>query len=118
MDSDDLITIAAIFLIGLGILAAISGAIYFGCMTWSGQQYDVTVTVQAVEHSTRYGEHTDVWVRVYGDQDITYKFVGTINLEVGKTYRIKFVDTVVNIMYILWEVRGIVQSIEIMNVTI
>jgi len=49
------------------------------------------IVVQAVEHSTRWGEHTNVWARV-DEQDITYKFYGRVNLEIGKTYRIVFVD--------------------------
>ena len=81
----------------IGIIIGVFVGLYYGvtlvyAMTYVGQKYDVIVTVQAVEHSTRFGKHTKVWVRVYGEQDITYDLKGWHNLEVGKTYRIVFVN--------------------------
>jgi hypothetical protein len=62
--------------------------------TFNGQRYDVVVTAQAVEKSTRFGDHTDVWAQVYGDQYITYGLIGHHDLEVGKTYHIVFVNRI------------------------
>ena len=85
----------------VGIVACVSvcaigiyGLTYWVASTYSGNRYEVTVTVQAVEHSTRFGKHTNVWVLVYGEQDITYTLFDFIDLEIGKTYKIIFIDKI------------------------
>jgi len=100
----------------IGIVAAIIagflyGGTYIEAMTFHGQKYDVVITVQAVEHSTRFGEHTNVWARVYGEQDITYKLIGHVDLDVGKTYRIVFVNQIWFTPF-GFEVRGNVTTLE------
>ena len=112
MDREDVLVISAI--IGI-VVAAIFGILYLGtfieAMTFHGQKYDVVITVQAVEHSTRFGEHTNVWARVYGEQDITYKLIGRVDLEVGKTYRLVFVNQIWFTPF-GFEVRGKVITVE------
>jgi len=76
------------------VLGLFYGGTFVYAASFHGQKYDVVVTVQAVEHSTRFGEHTNVWARVYGEQDITYKLVGYVELETGKSYRLVFVNRV------------------------
>jgi desulfoferrodoxin (superoxide reductase-like protein) len=113
MDWEDVKFCAFVVLIfAVAIVGLVAGITYFNAATYNGQRYEVTVTVQAVEHSTRWGEHTNVWVRVYGDQNLTYKFIGTINLEVGKTYKIVFVDQMWMEYYIAFTIRGNVVSVE------
>lgn len=89
-------------------------ATWVGCLSSAGQKYDVTVTVQASERSTRFGDHTNVWVRVYGEQDITYKLIGFHEFEVGKTYHIVFINEQYRCCFIVWwfETRGRIQTIE------
>jgi len=112
MDKYDILAGILWILLIAGILAAVVyGGSFIQAITFHGQKYDVVITVQAVEHSTRFGEHTNVWARVYGEQDITYKLIGYVNLEVGKTYRLVFVNQ------IWWtplgfEVRGQVLELE------
>jgi len=112
VDRVDVLVIGTI--IGI-IVAMVAGIVYGGtyviAITFHGQRYDVVVTVQAVEHSTRFGEHTNVWARVYGEQDITYKLIGHVDLEVGKTYRIVFVDQIWFTPF-GFEVRGNVITVE------
>ena len=100
-------------LIGL-LYIGVYGLSWLGCLSSSGQKYDVTVTVQAVERSTRYGDHTNLWVRVYGQQDITYKLIGFHDFEIGKTYHIVFVDEpwLCSFIVFWFEIRGRVQTIE------
>ena len=112
MDKEDILTFSAIIGIAVGAVAGIFyAATFIWAMSFHGQRYDVIITVQAVEHSTRFGEHTNVWARVYGEQDITYTLIGNVDLEVGKTYRLVFVNQ-------LWftsfgfEVRGKVINVE------
>jgi len=91
MDFDDFrfgSLVLLLLVVGGGVL--VYGATWIDCFTFAGQQYDVTVTVQAVEKSSRFWTHTNVWVQVYGEQDITYKLYGHHDLEIGKTYHIKF----------------------------
>jgi len=100
----------------IGIIVAITAGIVYGgtyvwAMSFHGQRYNVVITVQAVEHSTRFGEHTNVWARVYGDQDITYKLIGYVDLEVGKAYRIVFVNQIWFTPF-GFEVRGNVITVE------
>jgi len=107
----------------VGTIVGVSLALIY-VLTWgatqsfAGQKYDVTVTVQAVERSTRFGDHTNVWVRTYGGGDegtgIVYTFIGFHNFTVGKDYHIVFVDEPYGIYFVAWywEVRGRVQTIE------
>jgi len=102
----------------LAIIGGIYGVAYagtwIGCQPNAGQKYDVIVTVQAVERSTRFGDHTNLWVRVYGQQDITYKLIGFHNFTIGKTYRLVFVDEPYLCSYVIFwfETRGKVLTIE------
>jgi len=117
MDKYDLLASAIAVLIVLGILVGVVyGGSYLYALTFAGQTYEVTVTVQAIEHSTRFGQHTNVWARVYGDQDVSYRLIGFVNLEVGKTYKITFINqpwfTILG-----FEIRGYVLSIEEVNAT-
>ena len=76
------------------IIVVIYGLTYVNALTFENQRYDVTVTVQAVECSIRFGDHTNVWCLVYGDQDITYTFFGLQDFDVGGTYHIIFIDEI------------------------
>lgn len=89
------------------------GVSWFECFTFAGQEYDVTVTVQAVEKSTRFWDHTNVWVQVYGEQDITYRLHGHHDLELGKTYDIKFRNKMIWHWLAGFQVLGKVESISI-----
>ena len=110
---DDIIACAIIaVIIGVIIFAFAYGASFVATVTFHGQRYEVTITVQAVEYSTRFGEHTNVWAKVYGEQDITYRFFGRVEVEIGKTYRIIFVDSMYFTIY-GFEVRGTVIDIEV-----
>jgi hypothetical protein len=120
---DWLVGLLVIALIILGMIGAIYGLIY--AISWvgpnahAGQTYDVTVTVQAVERSTRWGDHTNVWIRTYGGGDsgtgIVYKLIGFHNFTVGKDYHIVFKDEPYLVFYIVWfwESRGRVELIEL-----
>jgi len=112
MDGYDIIVgfILGLIVVG-GVAALLYGGTFVEAMTFHGQKYDVVITVQAVEHSTRFGEHTNVWARVYGEQDITYKLIGNVELEIGKTYRIVFVNQIWFTPF-GFEVRGNVVSVE------
>jgi hypothetical protein len=100
-------------ILGCAVGATVASS-YIGCLL-SGQNeqtYDVTVTIQAVEHSTRWAEHTNVWVQVYGDQDITYTLKGFHNFTLGNNYHIVFVDRIQSISWGLgYELWGDVISI-------
>jgi len=108
VDREDVLFIGTIVVIVVGILY---GKTLICAMTFHGQKYDVVITVQAVEHSMRFGEHTNVWARVYGEQDVTYKLIGYVDLEIGKTYRIVFVDQIWFTPF-GFEVRGDVITVE------
>jgi len=112
MDSRDvmIVVLFAGCIIGLSIIGTYAES-FFRVISYHGQRYDVIVTVQAVEHSTRFGSHTNLWGRVYGMQDITYTFIGDIDFEVGKTYHIVFVDRIWFTIF-GFEVRGDVLNIE------
>ena len=103
-----------ILVVALGIIGGIYSLTWAGTLPYAGQKYDVTVIVQAVEKSSRYGEHTNLWVQVYGEQDITYKLIGYHDFKIGKTYHLVFVDEPYQVNFIVWwfEVRGRVQLIE------
>jgi len=112
VSKDDIIVVSILVAIVVGLGAGLLyGLTYIEAMTFHGQKYDVVITVQAVEHSTRFGEHTNVWARVYGEQDITYKLIGNVELEIGKTYRIVFVNQIWFTPF-GFEVRGNVITIE------
>ena len=106
----------------MGATGAVEAITYFlgpiSCVSFNGQRYDVKVTVQAVEQSTRFGDHTDVWVRTYGGGDsgtgIVYRFIGFQNFTAGKDYHIVFVDETYGYFFYVfqWEVRGRVEKIE------
>lgn len=103
-------------LVGL-ILAAVIAVLLYGvswldCFTYAGQRYQVTVTIQAVEKSNRFWEHTNVWVQVYGEQDITYKLQGYHSLEIGKTYQIQFKNKMVWHWLAGFQVLGKVENIK------
>lgn len=110
-----LIAIIVAAIIGISFLVA-AGATYLACVTYADQKYDVTVVVQAVEQSTRFADHTNVWVQVYGDQDITYTFSGLHDFTVGEKYRIVFVDQPKLLWYVCWwyENWGEVQSVTLL----
>ena len=111
---DWIVWVVLLALIVIAILGAIAGLTWLGSQMYSGAKYDVTVTVQAVEHSSRFGEHTNLWVQVYGEQDITYTLIGYHDFNIGKQYRVVFVDEPYLIYFVVWwyEVRGRVVSIE------
>ena len=94
MDEEIRFIILAIVGVIVLLWAGLYGLSFLGAWTYEGQRYDVTVTVQAVEKSTRWRDHTNVWCLVYGDQDITYTFFGHLDFDVGKTYRIQFTDRI------------------------
>jgi len=112
LDLDDVKFCTIVYLAFTGLLVSILFSLTFiEAVTYHQQRYEVTITVQAVEYSSRFGDHTNVWARVYGEQDITYRFIGRVELELGKTYHVVFVDQ-------MWftpfgfEVRGNVVSVE------
>jgi len=111
MDEDLKIILLVFGIIFLGVTGLIYGASFIEAITFHGQRYDVVITVQAVEHSTRFGKHTVVWARVYGEQDISYRLIGFVDLEVGKMYRIVFVDKIWFTIF-GFEVRGKVITVE------
>ena len=103
--------LAVFVLTAIILVGGFYGYTFIRAVTFHGQRYDVVVTVQAIEYSTRFGEHTCVWGRVYGDQDITYRLIGHVDLDIGKTYRIVFVDQIW-FTPLGFEVRGNVITLE------
>jgi len=102
----------------LAFVMSLSILIFFGIIwliifiinwTYARQTYDVIIEVQSVEHSTRFGEHTNLWAKVYGEQDITYELKGYHDFVIGHKYRLKFKNELFLFGLI---VRGNVISIE------
>jgi hypothetical protein len=82
--------------------------------SYAGVTNVITIEVQNVEVSERYGEHTMVWAtHSFGDKTFKYTFSGRLDFEVGSTYRIEYVNRVkilwVSFRLALW---GEVASIE------
>ena len=83
--------------------------------SYAGVANAVTIEVQNVEVSERYGEHTIVWAtHAPGDRTIKYTFKGRHDLVPGSTYRIEYVNRVrvlwISFRLALWgEVTTIVQ---------
>jgi hypothetical protein len=87
------------------IILAILIIIYFAWysydrfFSYAGIANVVTLNVQNVEVSERYGEHTVVWAaHSYGDKTFRYTFKGRHDFVIGTTYRIEYVNRV----RILW----------------
>lgn len=91
MNGEVKIVVGAIGIVLLVIVALI-GVVY----VWNGtylRDYEVTIIVQAVEKSERFGEHTNLLILTYaGEETKTYKFVGHHDFDVGETYRISFIN--------------------------
>jgi len=69
--------------------------------SYAGVTNVITIEVQNVEVSERYGQHTVVWAtHSYGDRTLRYIFKGRHDFVPGTTYRIDYVN------------RGEVTSIE------
>ena len=96
------------------IFALTYGGSYISSLFYANARYDVTVIVQAVEKSSRFGMHTNLWAQVYGEQDITYNLIGYHDFEIGETYRIEFVDKVV-FTIVGFKVRGKVIETELIS---
>jgi len=83
----------------LAIIIAIGGMVYgesyLTAFTYDGQTYDVVVTVQAVEKSTRLWIHTDVWCLTYSGEDLMYRLAGYQDFVIGETYHIVFTNKIV-----------------------
>ena len=63
--------------------------------SYAGVANAVTIEVQNVEVSERYGEHTIVWAtHSHGDRTIKYTFKGRHDFTPGSTYRIEYVNRV------------------------
>lgn len=110
MDRDVLAIIAVVAVVG--VLCVYVGPVIY---TWTfvGQRYEVVIVIQATEKSTRFGEHTNVWVVQYGGEEpLMYKLVGWHDLDVGKTYRIVFVNQFAVYGYTVW---GGVELIEVVK---
>ena len=119
MDSDDMDIIK--FCIGgiLGLAILCVGGIYVSTWvessTYAGREYDVVITVQAVERSTRFWEHTNIWAQVYGEQDITYILSGFHNFEIGQTYNLNFKNKMVFHWYVGFKILGEVEAISVID---
>lgn len=94
------------------LFAFFYGGTFLLAWTYRGQQYDVTATVQAVELSTRFGEHTNIKVLTYGEP-MTYNLIGHHTFEVGTKYRIVFVDKIHFNFWAGFFIRGEVKKIEV-----
>lgn len=106
MDTDFLKIVGIVTVI---IVACSWGVAIIFNSTFAGCKYEVVVTVVAVEKSTRFGSHTNVWALTYSGKDpLKYVLIGFHEFEIGKTYQIIFVNE-----YILlgWGIRGHVVSI-------
>lgn len=115
MDSDtwDIVKFMTVSILGLILLFV---GVYYGqswvkSSTYNYREYDVVITVQAVERSTRFWDHTNVWAQVYGEQDITYILSGFHDFETGRTYNLKFTNKVVFHWYPGFVVLGEVELI-------
>jgi hypothetical protein len=82
--------------------------------SYAGVSNIITIEVQNVEMSERYGEHTIVWAsHSYGDRTFRYVFKGRHDFVIGRSYMIEYVNRV----RVLWislklELWGEVASIE------
>ena len=86
--------------------------------SYAGVSNTVTIEVQNVEVSERYGEHTEVWAtHSLGDRTFRYTFIGRHDLEPGSTYRIEYVNRVkvlwISLRLALW---GEVTSVELLDI--
>jgi hypothetical protein len=112
MDRAEVVGVLVGVIVVCGVIAAaLLGFTFLWASTYDGVGYDVTVTVQAVEHSSRFYPHTTVYAVVYGDQDVTYTFMGDHGFEIGGTYRIVFTDRRV-FVWLFFDVAGDVSSVE------
>ena len=104
--------ILAIFLVIYGVWYS-----YDNFFSYAGVENTITIIVQNVETSERYGVHTAIWAtHSYGDRTFSYSLVGSHDLQPGKTYRITYVNQV----KILWmslrlDLWGEVTSIEMID---
>ena len=119
MDSDlrDIVTFCIVGILVL-VLLGVCGTYaltWVDSSTYNGREYDVVITVQAVERSTRFWEHTNVWAQVYGEQDITYILSGFHNFETGRTYNLKFKNKVVFHWYVGFTILGEVETISVID---
>jgi len=83
------------------IFGLIWGIPFVTNLTLVNQRYDVVLTVQSVEKSTHWGDHTNIYVQLYGEQKV-YALKGFWDLEVGKTYHIVFVDELAVFGFAVW----------------
>ena len=89
MKEDTILLLCVILGVAL-VLTAIYGLSYVRALSFQGHKCEVTISVRAVEYTTRFGEHTVV----FATNDETYILVGRINLTPGKTYRIVYVNQI------------------------
>lgn len=106
-------------LIILAILIIIYSAWYSydRFFSYAGVTNVITLKVQNVEVSERYGEHTVVWAaHSYGDKTFKYTFEGRHNFVIGATYRREYVNRVrvlwISLRLALWgEITSIQQIV-------
>ena len=86
--------------------------------SYAGVANAMTIEVQNVEVSERYGEHTVVWAtHSDGDRTIRYTLIGRHDLDPGSIYRIEYVNRVkvlwISLRLALW---GEVTSVELLDI--
>jgi hypothetical protein len=101
--------IAAILLVLYGVWYS-----YDRFFSYAGVANAITIEVQNVEVSERYGEHTVVWAKhSFGDGTFKYIFIGRYDFEPGSTYRIEYINRVkILFISVRLELWGEVTSIE------
>ena len=104
--------------IGLFLVLSILGGIilaffvsYMSVLSVTGKQFEVVVTVKAVEHGSSYGEYTAV-LDACSFPEKSYKFIGYVDLKAGRTYRIVFEYHVWFMGWLGFEARGEILEVE------
>ena len=101
--------IAAILLVIYGVWFS-----YDRFFSYAGVANSITIEVQNIEVSERYGEHTVIWAKhALGDRTFKYTFIGRYDFEPGNTYRIEYINRVkILFISVRLELWGEVTSIE------
>lgn len=99
MDSDDIGAFAVLVGIVVAVIAVIIaigyGISFFNTLWYDGIHYSADVTVQNLETSDKFFQHSYVWVKLEGvilDKPKIYQFFGYPEVQIGRKYHIEWTD--------------------------
>lgn len=99
MDLEDIGVIAVLVGIAVAIIAVVVaigyGVTFFNTLWYDGIHYSADVTVQNLETSDKFFQHSYVWVKIEGvimDRPKIYQFFGRPAVEIGHKYHIEWTD--------------------------